>query len=349
MTGRGFRTRKEAHARLTQVLARLDAGAYVGPTRQTVAEYLQGTWLPAKRTDLKTGTVAMYEICVDAYLLPRIGSLRLPELSPSHLNALYGELLERGGRTGRGLADKTVRNVHTIIHRALTDAVRWGLLARNVADTADPPRKRSREMRTWTREQLRTFLDHTRDDRLFAAFVLAATTGIRRGEVLGLRWSDMDLDAGRLAVRRSLVVVKSSLEFSDTKSGHGRQVALDPTTRAVLRLHRRHQAEERLAWGPAYRDDDLVICREDGSPLHPGRLVDAFQRHTKAAVLPRIRFHDLRHTHATLALAAGVHPKIVSERLGHASIAITMDTYSHAIPTLDEEAASAVASLVFGE
>jgi integrase len=295
------------------------------------------------------GTLAMYEICVEAYLLPRIGCLRLPELSPSHLNALYGELLERGGRAGRGLADKTVRNVHTIIHRALTDAVRWGLLARNVADDADPPRKRSREMRTRTREQLRTFLDHTRDDRLFAAFVLAATTGIRRGEVLGLRWSDMDLDAGRLAVRRSLVVVRSRLEFSDTKSGRGRQVALDPTSKAVLRLHRRHQAEERLAWGAAYRDDDLVICREDGSPLHPGRLVDAFERHAKGAGLPRIRFHDLRHTHATLALAAGVHPKVVSERLGHASIAITMDTYSHPIPTLDEEAARTVASLVFGE
>ncbi|MGH2546353.1 MAG: Arm DNA-binding domain-containing protein, partial [Actinomycetota bacterium] len=131
--GRGFRTRKEAQARLTQVLARLDAGAYVGPTRQTVAEYLRETWLPAKRTDLKAGTLAMYETCIEAYLLPRIGSLRLPELSPSHLNGLYGDLLERGGRTGRGLADKTVRNVHTIIHRALTDAVRWGLLARNVA------------------------------------------------------------------------------------------------------------------------------------------------------------------------------------------------------------------------
>lgn len=347
--GRGFRTRREAHARLTQVLARLDAGAYVGPTRQTVSGFLKETWLPAKRTDLKPGTLAMYETCIEAYLPPRIGSLRLPELSPSHLNGLYGDLLERGGRMGRGLADKTVRNVHTIIHRALTDAVRWGLLARNVADAADPPRKRSREMRTWTREQLRSFLDHARDDRLFPAFLLAATTGMRRGEVLGLRWGDVDLDAGRIAVRRSLVVVKSRLEFSDTKSGRGRRVALDPTTKAVLRLHRKHQAEERLAWGPAYRDDDLVICREDGTPLNPDRLVDAFERHKKAAGLPRIRFHDLRHTHATLALAAGVHPKVVSERLGHASIAITMDTYSHAIPTLDEDAARMVASLVFGE
>jgi integrase len=176
---------------------------------------------------------------------------------------------------------------------------------------------------------------------------------MRRGEVLGLQWPDVDLGRARVAVRRSLVTVGHQVVVSEPKTAKGRRsVALDPATVAGLKAWRKHQAAERLSWGPAWTDSGLVFTREDGRPLHPPtprEVTRSFTRNVLAADLPIIRLHDLRHTHATLALAAGVHPKVVQERLGHANIAITLDTYSHAVPALEEQAAYTVAALVFGQ
>jgi integrase len=243
-----------------------------------------------------------------------------------------------------------VRYVHVIIRRALADAVRWGRLSRNVADGAAAPKQASkREMHTWTAQELRSFLAHVAEDRLYAAYITAATTGMRRGEVLGVHWRDVDLDTARLAVTQSLIAVGYELSFSEPKTAKSRRlIALDPVTVAALRAHRKAQLEERLRWGAAWQDGDLVFALENGSPVHPDRFSDWFQEHVKAAELPRIRLHDLRHTHATLALQAGVHAKVISERLGHSTISITLDTYSHAIPAMEEEAAAKVARLVFG-
>lgn len=222
---------------------------------------------------------------------------------------------------------------------------------RNVADQANPPVPAQRqELTTWTAAELRRFLDYVSGDRLVGAYTLAATTGLRRGEVLGLRWRDVDLDAAWVRVVQTLVTVNYKVIVSTPKTNRGRRsVALDPTTVAALRAHRVRQAEERLALGiGAAPDDALVFAEPDGALLHPGHFSDRFDRLVKAAEVPRIRLHDLRHTHATLALQAGVHPKVVSERLGHSTIAITLDTYSHAIPAMEEEAAAKVARLVFG-
>ena len=204
-------------------------------------------------------------------------------------------------------------------------------------------------MTTWSAEERRRFLESIPDDRLYAAFLLAATTGMRRGEVLGLRWRDVDLAAARVSIRQTLVTIGYALAWSTPKTDRGRRnVALDPITVEAFRTHRARQLEERLMLGPAYQDDDLVFCQADGTPIHPDSLSGLFERLAKRAGLPRIRFHDLRHTHASLALTAGVHPKVVSERLGHADIALTLNTYSHAIPALQEDAARVVADLVLG-
>jgi integrase len=240
--------------------------------------------------------------------------------------------------------------IHSILDRALRDAVRWGYVVRNVADVADPPRAKTPEMRVWSPVQLRAFLDHVRGDRLYAAWLLAATTGMRREEILGLRWSDLDLDAGRVAVRRPRILVDYQVLVSEPKTAKGRRsLALDPVTVAALRAHRARLAEEKLAVGGRYRDSELVFTRPDGTAVHPERFSDWFRRRVRAAGLPRIRLHDVRHSYAPAALAAGVPAKVVSERLGHANIAITMDTYSHVLPGLDEQAAGQVARLILGD
>lgn len=204
-------------------------------------------------------------------------------------------------------------------------------------------------MRTWTSEELKQFLRFVDGDRLMAAWMLASTTGLRRGEVLGLRWQDVDLDAARASVRQTLVSVAYEIRLSTPKTARGRRsVALDTRTVAALRAHKKRQAAERLAWGEAYETTGLVFTREKGAAIHPDRFTQMFDKHVRQSGLSRIRLHDLRHTHATLALAAGVHPKVVSERLGHATVAFTLDVYSHAIPALQEDAAERIADLLFG-
>ena len=345
----GFKIRRDADRALTDILSRLNQGAYIAPSKKTLSEFLD-EWLADTKDTIRASTYATYETMIRTQIKPRIGNVRLPDLNSFVLNEFYRVLLASGRKDGKGgLSPATVRYAHSVLRKALNDALRANLVPRNVADAARPPRVPGAKIRTWSARELRTFLDHVEGDRLYAAYVVAATTGMRRGEVLGLRWQDLDLDAGRASVSQTLIVVGGyDVQFSEPKTARGRRsVALDPHTVKALREHRERQMLERSLMGDAYDDQDLVFSREDGTPLHPDAFSDAFWRHAKAAKLPRIRFHDLRHTHATLALAAGVHPKVVSERLGHASITITLDTYSHAIPAMQETAASLVAALVF--
>jgi integrase len=340
----GYRTRKDAERARIELLATLDRGSYVEPSKLTVAAFLRDHWLPSLSAQVRPGTWAEHHSKVEVHLVPAIGGVLLQRLTPGHLNAVYADLLERG------LSARTVLHVHATIRRSLADATRWSLVPRNVALLASPPRPGRPELQVWTAAELRSFLAFVKDDRLYALWLLAASTGMRRGEVLGVQWPDVDLGRARVAVRRSLVTVGHEVVVSEPKTAKGRRsVALDPATVAGLKTWRKHQTAERLAWGPAWTDSGQVFTREDGRPLHPREVTRAFTRHVVAAGLPIIRLHDLRHTHATLALAAGVHPKVVQERLGHANIAITLDTYSHAVPALEEQAAAVVARLVFGQ
>jgi integrase len=341
----GFRTRREAESELATILTRLDGGTYTEPTRQTVSAYLE-QWFSAQQSRLRPSTHESYRRVLHAQVTPTIGAVPLARLTATALDDLYARLLHDGRCDGTGgLSARTVRYTHTIIRRALADAVRKGLVARNVADLADPPsatEAKAPTMRTWTADELAAFLKHVSEDRLFATWMTAASTGARRGEVLGARWRDLDLDGRRWGIVQT--VIESGV--SRPKSGRSRSVALDAGTVDALRAHRKAQAAERLALGPAYVDSDLVFCREDGEALRPRSFSRAFDRHVATAELPRIRLHDLRHTWATLALSAGVHPKIVSERLGHATIAITLDTYSHVSPGMQQDAADTVAALL---
>jgi integrase len=353
---RGFPTRKAAQAELTRILTSLEQRTYVAPKRQTVDAYLTETWLPAIEHTVRPGTFYSYARNLHLHVAGRpIGRRQLQDVTPADLNALYGLLLA-GDEAHRALSPRTVRYVHTIIHRALKDAVKWQTIARNPVEAADPPRASSSpEMRTWSGSELGRFLEHVAGDRLAGAWWLLATTGMRRGEVLGLRWVDLDLDAGAARITRTLVMTgvhrkgAPGMGWGTPKTAKGRRsVALDPGTVAVLRQHRARQLAERLAAGEAYDDGDLVVCQADGTPVHPKALSSMFERAVRLVGLPPIRLHDLRHTHATLALKAGVHPRVVQERLGHANVSITLDTYSHVDLDMQAAAAARVAALVMG-
>lgn len=253
---------------------------------------------------------------------------------------------------GGGLSPRSIRYVHTILHRGLKDAVRWGRLARNPADAADPPRASampSPELKTWTADELRYFLEYIAEDRLHPAFMLLATTGMRRGEALGIRWADLDLEASRVSIRQTVIVINHNVRFGTPKTAKGkRTVALDTVSVAALRVHRQRQLEERMLMGAGWQDHGLVFTTPLGGPLHPERFSRDFNKRVARAGLPRITLHSLRHTWATLALEAGVNPKVVQERLGHAGIAITLQVYSHVSATMQANAAETVAGLVFG-
>jgi integrase len=319
----------------------------------TLGEYLR-SWLElCEGRGLRPASIASYRVTVRTTIAPRLGGLRLDEITPRDLNDLYRSLLREGRRDGRGgLSPRTVRYAHSILRKALSDAVRLGYLDANPTLAADPPSARAArapQFPTWDPGDLRRFLKFVRDDRFCAAFYLAAASGMRRGELLGLRWCDLDLDAQQLSVVQCLVEVAHAVRIGPPKSDRSRRtIALDGKTTAVLLEHKRSQQEKRRKQGGRLAPQELVFAEADGSPIHPACFSQIFGRRVAAAQVPRIRFHDLRHTHATLALRAQVHPKIVSERLGHSTIAITLDTYSHCIPSMQREAAEVIAGFLPG-
>ena len=346
----GFATKREAERELAKTLRELQTGDYVAPSDQTFGDFLVSEWLPAIRGTVRQTTLKSYEMHVRVHIVPRLGRTPLQKLNGARLNSFYAELASSGSsRRDGGLSPATVRRVHAVVHRALRDAVRWDRLGRNPADQADPPRQRAAskpEMATWSATEVQRFLGHAAGDRLYAMWVVLLTTGMRRGEVAGLRWTDVDLSARRIAVRQARVAVGYDVAVAEPKTGRSRRtVALDAGTVGVLRAHRRRQSEERLLAGDSWVDSGLVFVAANGEPLHPDRISKLFDRLVRATGLPRIRLHDCRHTFATLALQAGVHPKVVSDRLGHSSTTVTLDTYSHVVPALQEEAAAVVASL----
>jgi integrase len=298
---------------------------------------------------LRPTTVEGYRRVLDFYVPRSLREAVLGDVSPQQLNALYAQLLTSGRHQGPGgLSARTVRYVHTALRRALGDAVRRGLIETNPADAADPPSRRASRARVfpiWTPAELRQFLAVSKSDPWYPALHLAASTGLRRGELLGLRWVDLDLEAAELQVVQAVVQVGWEPEVSGPKTPNSRRrVALDRLTVGVLRRHL--QGAEATAPGGSLDRTSLVFPSPAGGPMNPDLFSGRFQRLVRKSGLPRIRFHDLRHSHASHCLAVGVSPKVVAERLGHASVVVTLDLYSHAVPTLQREAAEVVASLI---
>jgi integrase len=348
-TQAGFRARKDAEAAMNKVMTAVEEHSYVVPTRITVREYLLKEWLPSIKGTIRPTTYASYTMHVEGHIVPTLGSLQLSRLSAQGINAFYAKLLESGRLQGKGsLSPATVRRVHATLHRALKDAVRWQRLSVNPIDAADPPRGQSkqRELPAWNAEQLAGFLSFVKNDRPFALWRVLAMTGCRRGEALGLRWDDLDVEAATLTIRRALVPLGATVIISEPKTARGRRrIALDPLTIEALKAHAARQADEQSACD-TWTETGFIFTTENGLPLDPHRTSKAFERHLHAAALPRIPLHGLRHTYATLALSSGVNPRIVSGRLGHSTVALTLDIYSHVLPQADQDAADRIAALI---
>jgi integrase len=317
--------------------------------------YLLERWLPARRTQLGETTFSSYRRNIELHVVPYLGSMPLKRLAPEDLDTLYAQLLTTGRRNhgGGALSPKTVRNVHAILRKALADAQRKGTVARNVAELADPPKlsRRARpKMQVWNADEVRRFLQAIEAHDLYTAFYVKANTGMRRGEVLGLTWKNVDFDTARLSVTQAVLAPDYRKKVSDVKTPHSRRtIDLDPRTLALLRAWRKRQLEQHLENGIRNDDTGYVFAQHDGEPLHPDFFSQTLERLLSKIDLPRIRLHDLRHTHATLLIQAGVPIKVVSERLGHASVAFTMQVYQHVLPGMQADAARLFSEVVYGD
>jgi len=327
------KTRREVQEELTKKLREHQQGMPVDPTRQTVGQFLQAWLEDCMRGSVRPTTLENYRYVI-RHLEP-IAGIQLAKLTPQHIQHLYRQKQDAG-------LTRMVVLMHAVLHKALGQAVRWCLIPRNPADAVERPRMPKKEFRALTSEEAARLLEAAREDRLHALWVLAVTTGMRLGELLGLRWEDVDLERGTVTVRRQLQWLEGEPTFPEPKSARSRRtIALPGLAVAALREHRKRQLEWRLRLGEVWQDHGLVFTTEIGTPLHPSNVR---QRHfhplLERAGLPRIRFHDLRHTCATLLLAQGVHPKLVQEQLGHSQISVTLDTYSHVTAPMMREAAA---------
>lgn len=358
--GRSFDTKKEAIAALAEIETSRNRGNYVEPSNQTVRDFV-AEWLPAMRGRVSPTTWAERERHCRLNIIPSLGDVPLQKLTKEALEIFYVKLTDTGRANGKGgLSPKTVRNISLTMHCLLQSALTSNRIQTNVANVAKPPREKHRaageqleddpQDNAWGSQQLRAFLAAVEDDPLAPLFELAARTGMRRGELVGLRWKDVDLDVKKqIQVRQTLVIgaTYSELHFRGTKSGKQRTIGLDPSAIATLRKRKKQQTEERMLFGSAWEDTGLVFTQPAGGPLHPQSVSQSFERAVKRSGIPPITFHGLRHTHATILLGELQVPvHVVSKRLGHASVAFTMDIYSHVLPHYQQDAADAFGALM---
>ncbi|HEV7417193.1 MAG TPA: site-specific integrase, partial [Tianweitania sediminis] len=335
-------TKRGAQKEAARLVTQLEAGEYVAATKQTVAEYLD-EWLAFIKPSVAPKTHERYtEVCRKT-IAPQIGALVLSKLKTDRIDAAFTAMLMAGRRDATGgLSPRTVHHARRILIKALSQAVTWERLSRNPASATTPPKVERKKMLAYDASQTAELLDAIRDTRMFMPTLLAVMCGMRRGEILALRWSNVDLQGRSAAIVESAEQTKEGIRYKEPKSGRARAVSLSSTVVAELQAHRIRQAEEQLRLGLRPGADSFVVAQVDGQPLQPRSLTHEWVRILGKTALPRIRFHDLRHSHASQMLANGVHPKIASERLGHSSIGITLDLYSHVMPGMQADAAEQV-------
>jgi integrase len=336
-------TKRQAQIECARLISALKGGTYLEPAKVTVAAHM-GRWLEHVRTQVSPKTFERYCGVVRGNILPALGGILLTKLQPAQISESYAKALSNGRRDGKGgLSPASVLYMHRLLKEALAVAVsEWRLLPWNPAESIKAPKVKRKNMRALNPAETATLLEAAREYRLFTPVMLSVTCGLRRGEICALRWRNVDLAGAQLSINRSTEQTKAGIREKETKAGRGRTVALTSLSVEELYRHKARQAEELLRLGIQLSDEMYVVAQADGNPLKPNSLTHEFVRFIAGSGLPRVRFHDLRHSHATHMLASGVHPKIAQERLGHATIATTLDLYSHVLPGMQADAASRV-------
>ncbi len=340
-------TKKDAEALLARMLTELEDGVYIDAKKTSVSDYLD-KWIASIKGSVSSTTYERYKQLCDKHLKPTIGNIALNKLQAIRISELYSNAIEAGRIDGKGgLSKQTVLHMHRVLKRALSQAVKWGLLSRNPCDAVDNiPKPNKKERLTFTTEETLSLLEQLNCNPLYLPVLIAVTTGMRRGEILGLRWKDIDLDKKRLYIRQIVIETRQyGLEVKQPKTdSSSRTIALPQIAIEAIKKYRVEQAELCLQLGKGLTPESMLFNEYSGLNV-PNRITVNFRSFIKSHGFKHVTFHDLRHTHATHLLEQNIHPKIVSERLGHSTIALTMNTYSHVMPTMQEEAANKVDEL----
>jgi integrase len=334
-------SKRQAQVEAARLISELQNGTRIDPSRMTVAAFLE-RWIEHMQGQVSPRSHERYAELCRKNVAPLLGGLALTKLQPAHISQAYAKALASGRRDGTGgLSARTVTHMHRVLREALQQGVRWQMLARNPADAVRPPKVERKQMSVLGTDATVELIEAAREMPLFMPILLGVRCGLRRGEVVALRWRNVDLERGQISVVASAEQTDQGVREKETKSGKGRTIVLSAAEVEELRTHRARQAEGLLALGVRLTDDHHVVARADGQPLQPRSLTHAFVKFARQHGF-QIRLHDLRHSHATHMLASGVHPKIAQERLGHSSVGITLDLYSHVLPGMQAEAVSKV-------
>lgn len=335
------RTSDDVRRQLVEAIHANESGDRGETNSMTLGQYLD-MWLERiAKPRVRAQTFKGYEVNIRVHLKPALGKMPLDKIQAMHVQDLIDRKLREG------MAPKSVRYMHGILRNALNRAIRWNYIQRNPAAHVDGPREQPKEIQPFTREEAQRFLRAIKGDRLEALYTVALTMGLRQGEALGLRWRDLDLQLGDIRVSKQLQRVDHRYELVEPKTMRSRRhLAIPPAILQSLRTHKERQEGEREAAGKRWHDSDLVFCRPDGYPLSGSVVTHRFQELLDQADLPRRRFHDLRHSCATLLLAQGVSPRVVMDVLGHSQISLTMNTYAHVLPELRRDAADRMSDLL---
>lgn len=335
-------TKREAQVECARLVSDLQGGTYLEPDKSTVAQYMT-RWLKHVNARVSPRTHERYKEITDKNIIPLLGHIPIAKLKPIQVSEAYTKALASGRRDGKGgLAPRTVHHIHRVLKQALAQAVRWQFLIRNPVDAVDAPKVERHRMTTYDMTQTAELLDAVRGTRVFIPAMLAVLCGLRRGEIAALRWSSIDLVKAQLAVIESAEQLNGSVRLKETKSGRARTVSMSPTVVEELKVHQLQQAQNMLRLGVRLGVESFVAALEDGSPMQPTFITHEWIRIIGRTALPRVRFHDLRHAHATHMMSSGIHPKVASERLGHSKVGITLDLYSHVMPGMQQDAAAKI-------
>ena len=338
----GFKTKREAVIAKNNMLYEINKGLYVHNSKMGMDELLQ-KWMKKKKREVQETTLSTYEVLVKKHISPYFKGKSIQSIKPITIEGFYDHLYDESNLSGT-----SVQKVHQLLKGCFDYAKKMELIAKSPLESIDRPKRDSSEVEVWDKEEVRLFLEKTQDDPFHVAYLLGAIEGMRMGEVLGLRWKDIDIESKTLCIRQTLTFDGKKLKPGAKNKSSQRTIGLTNETVDRLKNHKAQQDTIKEEFGSAYQDMDLVVCTSLGTPVNPSNLRRSFNRNIKTLGMKKIRFHGLRHSHATICLSLNVHPKIVSERLGHSDIRVTLNTYSHLLPSIQNKAVDQISQAIFG-